>query len=415
VIGVNELPEWFAQQTEELLSGYRADLRRQLDRVDEAFVKTVEASDLLLEEVLVDGEMTVPGAAQKLASQMKSSIEDISFPEQLTYSTVDELIADLEGYLRETMMSGRRYIPRLPSVHKKVVKELDYQIRAVDQSYRKIRKIWEKGKVPKQLDTIESDVNEIVQRSDQLLTMVNELEELKQQQQETAGRVQEQREDIEEFRAESGLDEIDAIRTEIDSIRMLVTNQLNFLKKPFKKLDHAAGSTVMISSLAGEGASTYASDPWEAFQKDEDNLARLKAGLTALAQAIEEKKISFKQREKRKILDRQTAVCEQGGLDEYRQRFEDLESRKNELEAAVSVDDRLELEKSLDRVQWEHRDVTAEITHNKEQIERIATQLKALQKKLERSISRLVKEDITLVFPEDVQAILDKGVSEASE
>jgi len=94
-------------------------------------------------------------------------------------------VQTMEGYLRETMMSGRRYIPRLPPVHKKIVKELDYQIRAVDQGYRKIRKIWEKGKVPKQLDTIESDVKEIVQRSDQLKTLVAELEELEEQQKET--------------------------------------------------------------------------------------------------------------------------------------------------------------------------------------------------------------------------------------
>ena len=415
VIGVNELPEWFAQQTEDLLSGYRADLRRQLDRIDEAFVKTVETSELLLEAVLLDGEMTVPGAAQKLASQLKNSVEDLAFPDQLTYSTVDELIADLEGYLRETMMSGRRYIPRLPPVHKKIVKELDYQIRAVDQGYRKIRKIWEKGKVPKQLDTIESDVKEIVQRSDQLKTLVAELEELEEQQKETAGRVAEQREGIEEFRAQSGLDEIDSIRTEIDSIRMLVTNQLNFLKKPFKKLDQAAGTTVMISSLAGEGASTYSADPWEAFQKDESDLARLKAGLTALANALENNKLSFKQSLNRKILDRKTAVCEQGGLDEYRQRFGDLEARKNELKAAVSVDDRLELEKSLDRAQWEHRDVTAEINHHKEQIERIAGQLKTLQKRLEGSLSRLVRDDVTLEFPDDVQKILDEGMTGEAE
>jgi DNA repair ATPase RecN len=415
VIGVNKLPEWFTQQTEELLSGYRSDIRRQLDRIDEAFVKTTETSELLLQEVLLDGEMTVPGAAQKLASQMKSSVEDITFPDQLTYSTVDELIADLEGYLRETMMSGRRYIPRLPPVHKKIVKELDYQIRAVDQGYRKIRKIWEKGKVPKQLDTIESDVKEIVQRSDQLTTLVAELEKLEKQQRETAGRVAEQREGIEEFRAQSGLDEIDSIHTEIDSIRMLVTNQLNFLKKPFKKLDQAAGTTVMISSLAGEGASGYSSDPWDAFQKDEVNLSRLKAGLTALATAIENKKLSFKQSLNRKILDRKTTVCEQGGLDEYRQRFGDLEARKDELKAAVSVDDRLELEKSLDRAQWEHRDVTAEINHNKEQIERIAGQLKTLQKRLEGSLSRLVRNDVTLEFPDDVQAILSEGITGEAE
>ena len=414
-IAVNELPEWFAQQTEDLLNGYRANLRRQLDRIDDAFVKTVDASELLLEEVLLDGEMTVPGAAQKLASQLKSSIDEISFPEELTYSTVDELIGELEGYLRETMMSGRRYIPRLPPVHKKIVKELDYQLRAVDQGYRKIRKIWEKEKVPKQLDTIESDVKEIVQRSKQLMTLVNELQELEEQKDEAAGRVAEQREGIEEFRAQSGLAEIDSIRKEIDSIRMLVTNQLNFLKKPFKKLDQAAGSKVMISSLAGEGASAYSSDPWEAFQRDERTLAQLKAGLMALANAIEDKKLSFKQSVNRKILDRKTAVCEQSGLDEYRQRFGDLEARKNELKAAVSVDDRLQLEKSLDRAQWEHRDVTAEINHRKEQIERIASQLTTLQKQLHGSLSRLVRDDVTLEFPDDVQAIISKGVTGETE
>ncbi|MFX0168999.1 MAG: hypothetical protein ACFE89_06500 [Candidatus Hodarchaeota archaeon] len=414
VIGVDELPAWFAKQSEDLLSSYRAELRRQLDRIDEAFVKTGEASDLLLEEVLLDGEMTVPGAAQKLASQLKQSVEEITFPDQLTYSTVEELMGDLEGYLRDTMMTGRRYIPRLPPVHKKIIKELDYQIRAVDQGYRKVRKIWEKSKLPKELDKVERDVEDIAQRSRQVMTLVKQLKELEQQREETAGRVEEHRGDIDQFHAESGLDEIEAIQKEIDSIRMIVTNQLNFLKKPFKKLSQAIGSTLMVSSTAGEGADAYSIDPWEAFKKDEVNLTGLKAGLTALTDAITGDKLSFKQSVNRKVLERQATVSEKGELDEYRQHFGELESRKTDLEAAVSLDDRRELEKSLDRAKWEHRDVTAEIAHCKEQITRISTQLRKLQTRLEESLSRLVRDEIVVEFSDEVQAVLTKEASEES-
>ena len=51
VIGVHELPAWFAERTDELLSNYRLDIQKQLDRIDEALVRTVETSDQLLEEV----------------------------------------------------------------------------------------------------------------------------------------------------------------------------------------------------------------------------------------------------------------------------------------------------------------------------------------------------------------------------
>jgi chromosome segregation ATPase len=96
-------------------------------------------------------------------------------------------------------------------------------------------------------------------------------------------------------------------------------------------------------------------------------------------------------------------------LDEYQHRFTNLESRKTDLKASVSSDERRELEKSLERAQWEHRDVKSELTHNKEQIERISSQLKTLQKRLQKSLSKVTRNDITIEFPEAVQAVLVEG------
>lgn len=405
VIGVHELPEWFAERVDELLSNYRLDIQKQLDRIDEALVKTVETSDQLLEEVVIDGELTVPGSAQKLASRLKSSAKDMVFPEEITYSSVEELLDDLEDYLQDTTHAGRRYIPRLPRVHKKIIKELDYQFRAIGQAYQKIKKIWEKEKLAKQVELVGEEVEEIDDRSRQVLSLSEQLVKLREQKEQTAERVEEHQEGIEQFRMDSGLAEIEEIRKEIDSIRMIVTNQLNFLKKPFKKLSQAAGQSIMISSLAGEGADAYSKDPWRAFQRDTDNLEQLKAGLTALADAVQDVKIKFKASLNRKVLDRKAGVVEKGELDEYRIRFSNLSSRKKELEEAVSSEDRRDLEKSLERAEWEHRDVKSEIAHIEEQVTRISARLKTLQKRLESGISKLVRNDVEIEFPEDVQAL----------
>jgi predicted nucleic acid-binding Zn-ribbon protein len=99
-------------------------------------------------------------------------------------------------------------------------------------------------------------------------------------------------------------------------------------------------------------------------------------------------------------------VVEKGGLDEYRQRFADLSSRKDELETAVSSDERRDLEKSLERAEWEHRDVKSEINHIEEQVARISKRLKTLQKRLESGISKLVRNDIEIEFPDQVKVLL---------
>jgi hypothetical protein len=213
---------------------------------------------------------------------------------------------------------------------------------------------------------------------------------------------------------DSGLVEIDEIRREIDSIRMIVTNQLNFLKKPFKKLGQAAGQSIMISSTAGEGADAYSADPWQAFQRDTDNLTRLKAGLTALADAIQEKKITFKASLNRKVIDRRDQVVERGALDDYRLRFSTLDSRKSEIESTVSFDERRELEKSLERAKWEKRDVAAEIAHHEEQIEKVSMRLKLLQKRLDKSLSSILRGDIEIEFPDEVNAIIGEDLTEES-
>lgn len=414
VIDVHKLPDWFQKQTEELLFNYRADILKQLDRIEEALVNTVESAEQLLEEVVIDGEMTVPGAAAKLANRLKGLFDNIEFPEKITYSSVEELLKDLASYIRDVTFAGRRYIPRLPKVHKKIVKELDYQFRIINQGYQKIKKLWEKDKIPKQLDGIQDEVDEIDQRSRMLVSLVEQLNSLLEQKEQAKGRVEEQQTGIEQFRVKSGLVEIDEIRKEIDSIRMIVTNQLNFLKKPFKKLSQAAGKAVMISSTANEGADAYATEPWQAFQKDTVELGKLKAGLNALTETIQSGKIKFKASLNRKVTDRRNQVCEKGALDEYRKRFAALDGRKNELDAGISADERRELEKSLERAEWEHRDTSAEIAHNQEQIKRISARLKILQKHLENSLSKTIRDNIVIEFPEDVQTILDEGSTDES-
>ncbi len=412
LIGVYDLPEWFTKQIEDLLFNYRADIQKQMDRIEEALVASTETADQLLVEVVIDGEMTVPGAAAKLANRLKSLFDTVEFPEEITYASVEELLHDLEGYLRHVTMAGQRYIRRLPKVHKRVVKELDYQFRAINQGYQKIKKLWEKDKLPKQLDQISEEVEEIEDRSHQLVKLSKDLTELQQQREKAEGRVEKQQDGIEQFRMDSGLAEIDGIRREVDSVRMIVTNQLNFLKKPFKKLSQAAGQSLMISSTAGEGADAYSADPWQAFQKDTETLTRLKAGLNALADAIQEKKVKFKASLNRKVIDRRGQVVEKGVLDEYRLRFSMLEARKNELESSVSIEKRRELEKSLERAQWEKRDVTAEINHIQVQIEKVSARLKSLKKRLEKSLSSILRGDLDIEFPDEVLTILGEDSTE---
>jgi hypothetical protein len=413
-IGAYELPAWFAKQTEDLLFNYRTDIQKQMDRIEEALVASTETAEQLLEEVVIDGEMTVPGAAAKLANRLKTLFDSVEFPEEITYTSVEELLQDLVGYIREVTLAGQRYIRRLPKVHKRVVKELDYQFRTINQGYQKIKKIWEKDPLPKQLDQIREEVEELDDRAHQLVKLSEERADLQFQREKAEGRVEEHQDGIEQFRMESGLAEIESIRKEVDGIRMIVTNQLNFLKKPFKKLSQAAGQSLMISSTAAEGADTYSADPWQAFQKDAEGLTRLKAGLNALTEAIEDSKLNFKASLNRKVVDRRTQVVEKGALDQYRLRFSALESRKLELQAAISVEERRELEKSLERAQWEKRDVAAEISHVEEQMKKVSARLMALQKRLEKALSGILRGDVEIEFPDEVNGILGEDATDVT-
>ncbi len=411
-IDVYELPAWFAKQTEDLLFNYRTDIQKQMDRIEEALVSSTETADKLLEEVVIDGEMTVPGAASKLAGRLKALFEEVEFPEQITHTSVEELLKDLEGYIRDVAMAGQRYIRRLPKVHKRVIKELDYQFRVINQGYQKIKKIWEKEKLPRQLELIQEEVDEIEDRSHQLVKLAEDLKDLQKQKEQAEGRVEQHQDGIEQFRMDSGLAEIDGIHKEIDSIRMVVTNQLNFLKKPFKKLSQEAGQSIMIPSDANEGADAYSADPWHAFQRDTESLSKLKAGLNALASAIQDNKISFKASLNRKVVDRRNQVVEKGALDEYRLRFSTLNSRKEELKSSVSVEERRELEKSLERAEWEKRDLGAEIAHAQEQIERVSARLNTLQNRLEKSLSGILRGSIQIEFPDEVLAVLQEDATD---
>jgi hypothetical protein len=289
-----ELPTWLQAQSRELLVPYRSDIGRHLERVKLAREKIGEAADQLLQEVVVDGELTVPGAAAKLSAQLKTLIGNLQIPEEITYKSVQQLVAGLEELLRGTTEAGRRFVPRLPKVHKRVIKELDFHVRMIGDAYGRIRKAAEKNPLPLELSRLDEQAQEVVEKTQQLIHLVEQLEALRQQKTAAAGKVEEQREGIEHFRVESGLAELDEIRREIDAIRMLVTNQLNFLKKPFKGLTQSAGKTMMVPPTAAEAADAYSMDPWQAFLDDTEGLTKLKEGLTILVDAVRTGKLDFK-------------------------------------------------------------------------------------------------------------------------
>ncbi|MFX1475838.1 MAG: hypothetical protein ACFFCO_10245 [Promethearchaeota archaeon] len=402
-----ELGAWVTERTADLLADYRSDILRPIEKIKQALLKIEESAGLLLEEVVIDGELTVPGAASKLAETLRSQGGDLDFPEEPSFTSVQDLLEKLESYLKGSHEAGRRYIPRLPKAHKRAIKELDYQIRIISNAYLKIKKVSEKTKLPKELDLLAQKVGDLEEKAQQLLKIKTQLVELRERQAETTDKLETQQQAVERFRSDSGLSEIETIRREIDSIRMLVTNQLNFLKKPLKKLSQAAGSAVMLSSTAVEGADAYSSDPWQAFSQDSEELSKLKACLTALSEVVQAGKLKFKQSIDRRIVEREEEICGKASLDEMARRYSSLIERQKELQSSISTEEQRDLQRALDRAKWERRDVEAEIAHGEEQKTRLAKALVSLKQKVEKIIARLVKEEIGITFPEEVQSIIE--------
>jgi chromosome segregation ATPase len=276
----------------------------------------------------------------------------------------------------------------------------------IGDAYGRIRKAAEKNPLPLELSRLDEQAQELMEKTEQLLHLVEQLEALRQQKMAAAGKVEEQQEGIEHFREESGLAELDEIRREIDAIRMLVTNQLNFLKKPFKGLMQAAGKTVMVPPVAAEAADAYSTEPWQAFLDDTEGLTKLKEGLIALDDAVRARKLDFKQAIDRKISERRQEICEDGTLDQLQRRYAALATRQQDIRSAIPLEQRQALEKTLDRAQWEHRDIEADIAHTEEQVQRIGAMLGSLQQKLEKALSNLLRNPVRLEFPAEVSAIV---------
>jgi hypothetical protein len=409
MIEYNELGAWVVERTADLLADYRSDILRPIEKIQQALLKIEESTELLLEEVVLDGELTVPGAASKLSEALRSQGADLEFPKEPSFASVQELLEKLESFLRGSHEAGRRYIPRLPKAHKRAIKELDYQIRTISNAYQKIKKISEKTKLPKELDLLAQEVEDLKQKTQQLITLSERLVELEKRKTELTDRLETREKAVEQFHSSSGLSEIDTIHREIDAIRMLVTNQLNFLKKPLKKLSQAAGTSMMLSSTAVEGADAYSTDPWQAFGQDRENLSKLKACLTALSKAVQTGKLRFKQSIDRRIVERKEEICGKAALDELIQRYSSLIERKQELESGISTEEQRDLHKALERAKWEQRDIKAEITHGEEQKTRIAKILASLKNKVEKMITRITKEDVRITFPDQVLSLLDES------
>jgi len=404
-----EVKVWLERETGSLFNPIHARARKQVEEMGKSINNLAETSKMLLDnsakEIDKRNMKTYKRARalNKLAKLWTERIRQLNTPEKVTYENFSKLVQETQKAFTLIDMDIRVYFPRISPFF------------ILDR--RKFQAVFEKAKlVQRDLENFQTKeyvktktLEETYQLIDELSTLERQLAELST----TKLRVETEISTVQKAIAETA-NKIASLKTmgeigqlsqtgnEIETLTSEVKHRLQYLQKPFIKLQalaaHGSGSGLTHEEYTK--LVQYLENPFEALSTEETGCPLLKQILEKLRRNIVEDKLKLKPEKARKAEQVIDNIINDDSLAALHKQCKDAMTRKTQLSKSEEV---AATQKDLTKL-CEHSETltrkrgvleTEEITTNRN-CQEIAEKIRNVKREIEKNVLSFMDLKITV-------------------
>jgi hypothetical protein len=342
----NSIRGWLESETSSIFIPVHAKAKKLCDEMDGAIEDLRDACKMLLENSRKEIEKRNTKtygrarALSKLARLFIERMQQIKFPDKLSYGSLQEFVQETQKTFVTTDADVRNWFPRISPffildrgkflrVFEKAKESLKELSDFLAKEYVKTKTLEETFQLIDALKTLEGHLTNLGEQrkklEDEEALIVDEIAEVQQK--------------MAELKNKEGISQLNQMGIEIESLTTEVKNSLQHLQKPFVKLQS-------LTLHGGEGNLTpeelnklnqYMENPFEALATEETGYPVLRQILQKLIRSISEGKLKLKPDKERKARQAVENILNENSLISLRQRCVDAMMRKKQLLTSVEL------------------------------------------------------------------------------
>jgi len=404
-ISIQEIHEWFRQETESFLVPLRkdgeklvADIKSKLLDVQEVCKAIMRESE---EEVKAGEKPRKARAMYKLARYFLQLTENVSLPTQMSFTGLEELKSDLEKVLNLIARQRAIWYPLISPLFIISRRRLDVALEKLMNASKELRVLLsEKHSKAKIIEETSIIISKVYKLHEELKKAKIEKEKTKSEIEKLETQIEEYQRKITLIQMKPELINLSLLDEKIKELDRNVKHSLRHLQKPFRKMQQLTQNTKEKTFLINvQKLDEYLSKPFIALATEEEGYPILKNILQATSLAIEQNKLKLKAARSRKAREDIAKLLNENSLLNLQLQCKETFAQLQKLQSSEVVlalrSEYLKLQESLNellkRKEIENSRLTSQRIEYDSKLKEITTQKIEIEKNIQNTLGKNIK------------------------
>ena len=402
-INLTDLSEWLNNKTRKKIDPIKREAEKKVEKCESIFDELKIACKKLEEQEGSTTDELVLKSAKRFSEKLIDRLNEVEFPEKITYEELDNFKTRLESLLTTVAHYANRWVSKLGRDKKYLqnIRDINYLLKDIQNLYAKLYNFLDNKY--KKVVNIEN-LEELIER---LTNLMEEAKDLKVNESEIKKGFELKESELKQLNAEINdlekdeiINKLKTLNGKLDKLNGTIRNIIGPIRKPlrkFSKLVDDGEFNLRIDSVSYVNA--YLNSPIKSFLKENDEFLHLKSVLLDLGDAISNNKLKLKSGYEKKIKAKIDQI-ESKNLIKIKMNHEKLSKEKENLISNPEYNKKIqileELKQKEETLQRELDEINLKLDKNLDDYNKALNKIGDYKTKIENSVFELTNTQIKL-------------------
>ena len=396
-IDINQLEDWYKEKIKEKVQVYTKDGEKICNQLEREIRDIKPVIESIMDENIKAPEVAV-SAAKKLGEKIQELIDYyLNIPPEISYSNIDNLIAEIDKFNSQVFKYGKIWIPQLTKQYKGLLKRLNFYIMQIQKQQENLKDLQKKYHWMKKLESVFERIDTLKRELKELKELLKEEENLKKNIDSLNTEIEEINKRIQEKGIDEKLEKYNEINERLHELRSSANSLLNTFQKPFKKISQAISSgKVRIDASVQNIFYDIMEKPVEVVVDDKYPLEKIKKLLSEVQKVLQNTNVGLKSQDVRRTLRKIDSVKKGKALKEIREEYRTLKALQEEIKQSEEMKIYNTLNKKKEEILEKRKSLEFQLESVQDKIRDLRNKIDNLKNALEEEIKNNLKEEIEI-------------------
>jgi hypothetical protein len=395
---IDSLTTWYDGKTKELLTTFASDMGKRLGGIKQASRDIKLVLDEIANLKSNEEDENFKAALDRFIERINSALQDISYPDTLTYSVVGEFLGKVERSVADIFEAGRRWIPRFRGrKYKSVIVDLDKHFRELTKATQDLDSAYKRYPHLEKVERVRDGIQGLSEMVTRIPGLRKEIKDQEKKLESARDLVKTSEERHKQYKSATGMDEKESIDIELDRIRQTLSSQLDLLRKSMLKLrELAEAGTVHVRPEHITIIDLYSGDLVEALDSESDGCPAFRDLLTEMGKLMDS--LGLEGSRQRRTLKRIDSLLVSDLLPSSQKRVKELLQRRREVTKVYQPDEEKKILLNLEETRRLLRDEETRMYRLTEELDQLSSKLKKNSKEVTADIASVTGSKIHIAL-----------------